>query len=740
MTTVDFRGPELNLVVVQGDDHTLTIESPDLSLTGDTLVATVVNPDGSTAITYTATVADADTAVLSMPDVALPVDDRYSWHLRSLNADRVLRAGSFEVAAPGTPGVSSSTTVTVSAGVSQSAAQTLIDASVAAHVAAADPHPTYTTAAELAAAVGAHEADTTNVHGIANTALLATLPVVTSPVGRTIAKLRAGQNISISWVGDSGLEGNTATAGNDCASVVKATLDARFGVTTVRNNRAVSGRTTASVLFPSLGGFSTALADSADLYVISFGHNDIRSEVSASFLPGTGCPIALAQAALEHMIRRIRIEHPDADIIVTSSWQYTGASAGSNTPLEAHQDAMRAVAQVYGCGWADYYGALAALGNLDTYIHASGGFAQHPTDAGHAVWASVITNMLPNVDTQAAVPALPTIPLYGAEQFTHAPFNSITTAGRSVGTDGFRVIGAGWSSLTAMPATSSTAGNSIEVQWIGRVAFVRLDVGAGQGTVSIALDGTTINASLNLGSLGGVVQAWLPIVAPHVGPHRAVITIVSGSVTCRGVEVQPAVGQKIPFNSPQLVTTGNWSNLGTAAEYYDNNAIASSTNGNTITIEWVGTDLTVAMLRYTSAMIADITTDGVTRSNVTLASGNSNTQGGEVIEANLDYGHHVTVITAKFSTGTRSLAISTFFAWDRRASIRPDFLAGFAISGETVDFGGSLAAVPFVTINADDTTSTTSPSPSSQAVTGFVANGTASARLAWSARVGRRAF
>ncbi len=43
----------------------------------------------------------------------------------------------------------------------------------AAHVAAADPHPTYTTAAELAAGISTHEADTTAVHGIANTAVLA---------------------------------------------------------------------------------------------------------------------------------------------------------------------------------------------------------------------------------------------------------------------------------------------------------------------------------------------------------------------------------------------------------------------------------------------------------------------------------------------------------------------------------------------------------------------------------------
>lgn len=54
----------------------------------------------------------------------------------------------------------------------------------AAHVAAGDPHPQYLTPAEgnaaydptgaASAAVAAHEADTTNVHGIANTALLET--------------------------------------------------------------------------------------------------------------------------------------------------------------------------------------------------------------------------------------------------------------------------------------------------------------------------------------------------------------------------------------------------------------------------------------------------------------------------------------------------------------------------------------------------------------------------------------
>jgi hypothetical protein len=162
----------------------------------------------------------------------------------------------------------------------------------------------------------------------ATTTALAAQYAPLSGLGRTVAKLRAGTNIAITYLGDSGLEGDTATAGLDCASVIKTTLDARFSVTTTKNNRAVSGRTLGTIAMTSAASpsnFAAAITDAADLYVISFGHNDIRAEVSAAYTPGNGYRLADGKAALEHFIRKIRIEVPDADIIVSSTWPYTGA-------------------------------------------------------------------------------------------------------------------------------------------------------------------------------------------------------------------------------------------------------------------------------------------------------------------------------------------------------------------------------------------------------------------------------
>jgi hypothetical protein len=63
-----------------------------------------------------------------------------------------------------------------------------------------------------------------------------------------------------------------------------------------------------------------------------------------------------------------------------------------------------------------------------------------------------------------------------------------------------------------------------------------------------------------------------------------------------------------------------------------------------------------------------------------------------------------------------------------------------AVSAEAVDFGGSLPADPFLQLAANDATSTAPPYPSGVSAAGFTPNGTASARLTWSASGARNAY
>lgn len=118
MTSIDFRGGSLNLDVVAGADHALTFNFTGFTVTGDTLTVEVFNPAGTSMQTYTLTNTDADTAVLSMADIALAVG-RYDYSLRSAVADAPLCAGEFRVHAISTPrtGSASSTTIAVGSAV-----------------------------------------------------------------------------------------------------------------------------------------------------------------------------------------------------------------------------------------------------------------------------------------------------------------------------------------------------------------------------------------------------------------------------------------------------------------------------------------------------------------------------------------------------------------------------------------------------------------------------------------------
>jgi lysophospholipase L1-like esterase len=565
---------------------------------------------------------------------------------------------------------------------------------------------------------------------------------------QTVAKLRAGTGVTICYIGDSGLEGTTvSTLGNDAASRVKTAVDARFGVTTTKANRAKSGRTLGTALMTSAASptmLENAITDAADLYVISFGHNDIRSDVSSTFAPGTGYPSIAGQAALEHIIRKLRIEVPDADIVVSSSWPYTGASVASNDSLERYHAAYRDVALAYGCLWVDYYQALVDLGvgsgSDNTYVWPTGdpsGFAQHPNDTGHDVWANLITDLLPDRDAAASTPAVPALPVFGADRYTQAPWVHYGPT-RNYGVDGFRLVGAGWDTILAVPATTSTAGNQIEVQWIGHEAVVRLDTGASQATVKIVIDGTLVNATLDLSALG-TGQRYIPLPVYTPGVHRAVITVVSGSLTCRGVEIMPAIGQYIPTASALVARTGTWTLEGNSATRYGGSQYWSTTQNDSFVVEWVGTDLAAQMTLYTSAWSVDITTDGVTRASVTFTASES-FEGNFPIESDLPYGRHSTTVTLKSSGGSRRLVTGAMFAYDRRRTQRPDSLSGLAISAETVDYGHLLPSVPQVMLAADDSTNAIPPYPTSNAVTGFVSNGTVTARQSWLSRFSRAAW
>lgn len=572
-------------------------------------------------------------------------------------------------------------------------------------------------------------------------------------LSRFHTKLLTGQNVKITFIGDSGLEGNTATTPgtDDCASLTCSTLASQFGVTVTKSNRAVSGWRAYSALDPSHANpsaFANALADNADLYVISFGHNDLRSgpSLGSQYRPGTGYEITPFKRAVEHLVRRIRIDRPSADILITSEWQYTGASAGSNTDLVTYSKALRQIAALYGCAFADFYGALAALGVTgsnatvdDIYIWPSGGSAQHPKSAGHAVWARTITEQLPaNVTPPPEAPVLPG-PIFGAERYCHTPWVAMPTATNAVrtyGTSGYRLVGS-WASTSTLPQSSSTAGDYAEFQICGHELAMRFD-GTGSGHVKIEVDGAVYNADLNLGAQGGGQNFYVLDLGP--GIHRVVVTVLSGTVTFRGADYAPTLGNRIPYTSGLLTYTGTWITLGTEAKAFEGNAKQTTTTNDTLTIEWVGTALWCAGSQYGSTTNSrGVNTDGagevVTDYGI---SGGATQYAGWLVASGLPYGRHTTVI--RQASAGRALVVSSFLAFDERRHERPNRMRGITVSGESPAFPVALPGRPAIRLSPDDATSAVPPYTSSESASGFTANGTAAARHQYELETGRIAY
>jgi lysophospholipase L1-like esterase len=565
-----------------------------------------------------------------------------------------------------------------------------------------------------------------------------------------LGKLRSGQDIKVTFIGDSGLEGLTVTTPgtDDAASLVCGDLGTRFGVTVTKSNRAVSGQSAFWQMLPSIASptrLTSAIADAADLYVISAGHNDIRSDLVS---PGTGYPLSASLAAVEHMVRRIRYEAPGADILISNEWPYTGTSFGSNTFLVPHSKGLARVAAFYGCGFVDFTAALAAKGVTgqnqpvdDVYIHPTGDtWAQHPNSAGHRVWADAILAFLPDAATGTApIAAAPTPPvggLYAAARYGRwASYSNLTNGVRTYGTDGYRLIGT-WAGSSALPVTGA-AGDQIDCQFIGSECALRLDTGTGQGTVKISVDAVDVYASIDLAT-HGTGQTYIPLTGLPVGYHRVVVTVLSGSVTFRGLEVLTAPVEKIPYSSSRITYTGAWAVVGANAAAYYGNTTQTTTQNDSFTVTFVGTQLALAKYRYTTLLTLGVTVDGVPQPDVDGAGATANDYGGVVLVAGLPYGRHTAVVTLK--SPSRALEVSALTVYDETRLERPTRVRGVAKVGETVALHQPLPTVPSVRLSAADSTSTAPPYPSATTASGFTANGTAAALVEWEAEAARSAW
>jgi len=347
-------------------------------------------------------------------------------------------------------------------------------------------------------------------------------------IARFITRARAGGSLKIVGVGDSITAGTGATLGtNDLLTLVKDACDTRFAATITQSNRALSGATTATSAIN--GYFANAIADAGDLYLIMFGKNDTVADTVA--VPQQGYPRANSIRGLEVMIREIRRNVPQADIIVASENPNIASDTAGNANLVLWNAEARQIAGAYGCEWVDIYADWIARGDYSALLSDS----VHPSVAGHAAIATVILDHVPT--------SAPLIPIAPGGAGSVSGIKAVGEVLATTGYNGWRVLGSTdavqdgvwvnsgtWSGPN--PYQTTTAADYAEITFVGTELMVRFSTAAADAAVvDIAIDGVTVHTDLALSALPSSVQPFLLVASGlTLFQHRVKITLKSGTL------------------------------------------------------------------------------------------------------------------------------------------------------------------------------------------------------------------
>lgn len=548
-------------------------------------------------------------------------------------------------------------------------------------------------------------------------------------LSRVMAKLYFGQPVTITSLGDSVLEGTTVTSGggvlgtDDCLSLVRTALAAAYPAATVTmNNRAQSGNTMAMQIKRA---WATALADNADVYILSSGKNELAAYSLSA--PGTleGQSNASSWAMLEAKIAELRATHPTAAIIVMADNPYSAASTTLNGYQVLWDAGAEQIAYRYGCEFVDGYRAFTRLGSYDSLL--SDGV--HPNKAGHALLGATLKAVFPLAWTpdyakrqdaralspSSTYPGLPDVTDRVSLPWRHNR-NGLQALTAIVGTNYAAkmlkvgaVNGVGADHFTGTgPYTTTTAGDAVIFTLPGNEAFLDLVMGSGQGVVAFYIDGAPLkfngalvgNVDLSLRANGKLIHFTDQCGMGKLGWHTVAVALVSGSLTVNGGYYTQGRSQFINWDSPSVVAAsmGSSTSLGSAP---GGTAIASA-NGGSLTCKFVGTGIGFCWWRSTTggvAYYAHPTIDGIDQGAMSLGNLDSNQigYGSQIIGASgLAYGLHTLVLNFQ-ATG---IYTAGFYPIDEQAVTRPGQLDGWAGASEVVKFGEAFPAIPTMTGDA----------------------------------------
>lgn len=577
--------------------------------------------------------------------------------------------------------------------------------------------------------------------GPLTSAALATLIRKPLPL-KTLNKVKAGTAIRFGVLGDSVLQGSTATTPgtDDAASLFRSTLASRFGVTVTKDNQAQGGRT---AWWEMVEKFETVVTGNADVYILGItGKNDINYEATASGLSKhLGFKTSASLALIESKVRELRIRKPDADVILMSGNPYSSVYTTANGYQKTYSQGLALIAAYYGLPYVDGWNAVKASGG-DYAANGDLSDGVHPNSAGHLKLANAMLDLFPASWDPSTVAAAPRQPLpdriYASK---HAiALKEITTTSVTAYTDRVLTpsfVGGSWSpSSGSGPWTSSTANDTLHAMMRCTDAAIRFTYGAGQGVVDIIVDGQTYASGLALSSVTDADQ-WLTIPDLTPGLHNVIVKVVSGSVTVERFGCVPAAAEFIDVRDTRVTITNNGatSDINTYFGIHSN----ASTSTRTDTVTFVGTGLSISVARGSSgggAYWSGMTVDGVagTTPSVPTAFGGSGTgtgYGSLTLVSGLDYGEHTVVLTYQ-ATG---VSVAGWSVLDERPELHPNECFGYAKVGETVRPPLPFAATPSISVTS---TTANTASVSTASASSFLVTGTSGDVVRWKASAPKR--
>lgn len=287
-------------------------------------------------------------------------------------------------------------------------------------------------------------------------------PIVRRNLVRFFDKCRAGEPVTVAYIGGS------ITEANGWRPFTTRWLREQFPKTEIREVNAAIGGTDS--LLGVFRLYEHAMKYEPDLLFVEYAVND------------SGNPDEQVKATMEGIVRQAWSAPKKPDIVFT----YT--TVAMQTPTQRHQ----AVADAYGIATVDFQAAITALcgnGLVDWRILAQDNV--HPGDWGHGIYAATLATYLKQqMALTEAVPPPDELPApVFSDRYVSAHLVPATEASSSL--EGWNTE-APWGFFRSGSILGTTPGQSVEYDFTGTMVGLYYEIRKDAGLVQAAVDGRVV--------------------------------------------------------------------------------------------------------------------------------------------------------------------------------------------------------------------------------------------------------